>query len=191
MRAALVHGPVAGFDDGGLRVLRCGTARPASRFLIAICLLVTAGPWHHARAQEEVPVETTLIAETLEKMDLADGRQSQRLVPAGVIAQGEVVYYTLMVRNSSMQPARNVAVVQRIPANTTYVPNTASGPSVDITFSIDAGQTFKSPRELEVVAATGAKRPATPEDYTHIRWKLRYVLAPGAVAFMRFQAVFR
>lgn len=171
------------------KVLRCGTS-PVRRVVTTICLIAATVPPHYALAQDAVPVETTLVAEVMENVELPDGRQSKRLAPAQVIAQGDVVYYTVQIRNPSAQPARNVVVVQRIPANTVYVANSASGPAANITFSIDGGHRFDVPRALKVEAPTGT-RAATPEDYTHIRWQLRHVLAPGAVAFARFQAVFK
>lgn len=177
-------------DREPLKVLRCGTSNAMKRIIFCVFIVVATACSHYALAQEPVPVETALSAEVLEKIDLGDGRQSQRLVPAQTIAQGDVVYYTVKIRNPSLQPARDVAVIQRIPANTTYVPNSASGPSVDITFSVDGGITFKSPKELTVVSS-GSVRAATAEDYTHIRWQLRNVLAPGALALARFQAEFK
>jgi uncharacterized repeat protein (TIGR01451 family) len=161
------------------------------RLFVAMCSVVAAVLSQYALAQDSVPVETTLVAEVLETTNSSEGKPVRRLVPAGVITQGDVVYYTVRIRNPASEPARDVAVIQRIPANTTYVPNSATGPSVDITFSVDSGRTFKRANELTVVTATGMTRPATPEDYTHVRWQLRNVLAPGAVALARFQAVFR
>jgi uncharacterized repeat protein (TIGR01451 family) len=161
------------------------------RMLMAICFVGAAILSDYALAQEPVPVETTLSAEVLETLVASDGKPTQRLVPAGVINQGDVVYYTLKIRNPTSEPARDVTVIQRIPSNTTYVANSAAGPSADITFSVDGGQTFKRPHELTVVTAAGVTRPAVPADYTHIRWQLRNVLAPGALAHARFQAVFR
>ena len=145
----------------------------------------------YALAQDSVPVTTTLVAEVLAPASASDGKQLRELVPAGVITQGDVVYYTVKIRNVASEPARDVTVVQRIPANTTYVASSATGPSADVTFSVDGGNTFKRARELTVSTASGATRPAAPEDYTHIRWQLRNALAPGAMALARFQAVFR
>jgi uncharacterized repeat protein (TIGR01451 family) len=145
----------------------------------------------YALAEDPVPVQTTLIAEIRETFDASDGKRSQRLVPASAINQGDVVFYTVQIRNPTALPARDIAVVQRIPANTTYVPGSASGPSVDITFSVDGGQTFLREKQLTIATSEGASRVASPGDYTHIRWQLRNVLAPGAVALVRFQAVFR
>jgi uncharacterized repeat protein (TIGR01451 family) len=157
---------------------------------IKVCFVAASVLPHYALAQDSVPVETTLKAEVLEKIELSNGRQSQRLTPAAVITQGDVVYYTVHVRNPTTVPARDVQVIQRIPENTRYVPDSASGPSVDITFSVDGGQTFNGPKDLVVLTSTGAVRSATASDYTHIRWQLRNVLAPSAVALVRFQATF-
>jgi uncharacterized repeat protein (TIGR01451 family) len=165
-------------------MLRCRILRAIS------CVLFATMP-PYAVAENEVPVETKLIAEVLETVQTPEGKQIQRLVPADVIAQGQVVYYTVQIRNPTGQPARRVTVVQRIPANTTYVKNSASGPSAEISFSVDHGRTFGRAEELTVASPDGGARRARPEDYTHIRWQLRNVLAPGAVALVRFQAVFR
>lgn len=174
------------------QMLRCGTSRTMRCMLMATFFFVCAALLSdYTRAQDPVPVETTLSAEVLETSIGSDGKPMQRLVPANVINQGDVVYYTLKIRNPTNEPARDVTVIQRIPSNTTYVANSAAGPSADITFSVDGGQTFKRPHELTVVTAAGVARPAVPADYTHIRWQLRNVLAPGALAHARFQAVFR
>ncbi len=176
----------------GAQVLRCKTPHALRHTLLVICLAAatTLTLAQYALAQETVPVATTLVAEVMEKFELPDGKQTQRLVPAAVIAQGEVVYYTVQIRNPSAQPARNVIVVQRVPVNTVYVPNSAAGPAANITFSIDGGRHFDVPRELKIEGPSGT-RIAAPADYTHIRWQLRHVLAPEAVAFARFQAVFK
>lgn len=189
--APIVHLRAALFGSVFCKVLRCGISRAIYGLLVTICSVVSGMPSQYALAQDSVPVETTLSAEVLEKASPNDARQARRLVPAGVITQGDVVFYTVKIRNPASEPARDVAVIQRIPANTTYVPNSATGPSVDITFSVDSGNTFKRANELTVITATGETRPATPADYTHIRWQLRNVLAPGAVALARFQAVFQ
>lgn len=154
-----------------------------------------------ARAAE--PVETTLIAEVREESSVA-GRRVARLVPATVLHEGQVVFYTVQILNRNPEAVRDVVVVQRVPENTQYVPNSAGGPGAEITFSADGGETFAREGQLVVVepslplaepAGTAVPqpltRPATPEDYTHIRWRLRNPLAPGAVALARFRAIFK
>lgn len=155
---------------------------------LAIGLLAHASV---AASDTESLVQTTLVAEVRESYVAENGKPAHRFVPAGVLAQGDTVFYTVQIRNPTALAQRDIAVVQRVPANTTYVRGSASGPSTAITFSIDGGQTFRPEKELQVPTAGGAPRPAKVQDYTHIRWELRNALAPGAVALVRFQAVFR
>ena len=159
----------------------------ATLSLLTVVLLCAT----HAYAQEVDPVQTTLIAEILHSTDTRDGRRVQRFVPATVLTQGQVVFYTLQIRNPTSVPVRDAMVVQRIPDNTTYVAGSAAGPSAEITFSVDGGQTFWREKELVVMKPPADARRATTADYTHIRWQLRNALAPGSVALARFQAIFR
>lgn len=155
-------------------------------------LIILLSCVHVGALSEEPPdVETTLIAEVREPQLLASGKEVHRLVPATTIEQGQVVYYTVRIHNPTPVVARNVTVVRRVPANTVYVEGSASGPAADIHFSADGGQTFASPSQLTVVTPEGGTRRATPEDYTHIRWRLRYPLSAGSVALARFRAVFQ
>jgi uncharacterized repeat protein (TIGR01451 family) len=143
-----------------------------------------------AGADESVQVETELVAEVREGSDPARGREVYRYVPAATLAQGQVIYYTVRIHNPEPIFAANVTVVQRIPVNTAYVTDSASGPAADVTFSIDGGQTFAPAQRLTVVA-DGKTQRLPAEQYTHIRWHLRNPLAPGAVALARFRAVFK
>jgi uncharacterized repeat protein (TIGR01451 family) len=171
-------------------VLRCGTLRIARWHRnFVFTLLVLFGS--HPAADEPSPVETMLVAEVQETLETGDGRSTQRFLPATVLNQGQVVFYTVKIRNPTTAPVRDVVVTQRIPANTTYVPSSAAGPSAEITFSVDGGQSFWPEKQLVVATSATEARKAIPEDYTHIRWQLRNALAPGAVALARFQAVFR
>jgi uncharacterized repeat protein (TIGR01451 family) len=142
-----------------------------------------------AHADEPVEVVTELVAEVRETGGGASERPFYRMVPAKVLAQGQVVYYTLRISNPSPVFAANVVVSQRVPDNTTYIPDSAAGPGAQIEFSVDGGRVYAPAEDL--VATDGATRPAPPEQYTHIRWRLRNPLAPGAMALVRFRAVFR
>ena len=147
-----------------------------------------------AHATETVELHTELIAEVRESSEApgrAQGtvqeRQTYRMVPAKLLSQGQVIYYTLRITNPTPVAANNVAVSQRIPNNTTYLPGSAGGPGADIEFSIDGGRSFARAEELK---AEDGSSQAPPESYTHIRWRLRNPLAPGAMALARFRATF-
>ena len=117
------------------------------------------------------------------------GKTFAYLVPARMLEQGQVVYYTLRITNQTTVPLRNVAVVQPVPANTTYLADSASGPGADVSFSVD-GRTF-APAASLMIDSEGTKQLAQATQYTHIRWQLRKPLAPGAIALARFRATFR
>jgi uncharacterized repeat protein (TIGR01451 family) len=139
-----------------------------------------------ALASEAVELRTQLIAEVRETLNAQD-RPIHRMVPATRLSQGQVVYYTVRITNPTPVFANNVVVSQRVPANTTYMERSAVGPGAEIDFSVDGGVTYAGPEELRL--GDGTRAP--PERYTHIRWRLKNPLAPGAVALARFQAVFR
>jgi uncharacterized repeat protein (TIGR01451 family) len=137
-------------------------------------------------ASEAVELRTQLIAEVRETLNAQD-RTLYRLVPATRLSQGQVVYYTVRITNPTPVFANNVVVSQLVPANTLYMEGSASGPGAEIEFSVDGGVTFARPEDLKLDDGTRAP----PERYTHVRWRLRNPLAPGAVALARFRATFR
>ena len=142
-------------------------------------------------APEAPVVETRLIAEVREQAAGASGNPGAYFVPATRLEEGREVFYTVRIRNPGAEFARDVVVVQPIPENTSYVPQSAAGPGAEITFSVDGGLSFGAEEQLTFTDQAGISRPATARDYTHIRWRLRNPLAPGAVALARFRAIFR
>lgn len=160
------------------------------RFLLSSALVFLAGFLSCAAAQEPTEVQTELIAEVRENVSTTPGREVFRFVPARMLEQGQVVYYTVRITNQTTVPLRNVAVVQPVPANTVYIADSAAGPGAAVSFSVDGGQSF-APADALVSAIEGTKQPAQPAQYTHIRWQLRNPLAPGATALARFRATFR
>lgn len=144
-----------------------------------------------SRGDAPVEIETDTVAAILGTRTLPDGTRTKEWLPATDIRQGQVVYYTVKIRNPGTEAAHNVVVTKAVPANTRYVPDSAAAPGATISFSVDGGMTFAPARELVARDARGAARQASPETYTHIRWQLRYPLAPGATAYARFRAVFR
>lgn len=155
---------------------------------LAIVLATFSQP--PVRAEEQSEVATELVAEVRENVSTTPGRELYRFAPARLLEQGQVVYYTLRITNQSTVPLRNVAVVQPVPANTTYLADSASGPGAVVSFSVDGGKTF-GPADSLLIGSEGAKQLAQTSQYTHIRWQLRNPLAPGATALARFRATFR
>ena len=141
-------------------------------------------------AQDVSEIQTELVAEVRENVSTTPGREVFRFVPARLLEQGQVVYYTVRITNQTTVPLRNVAVVQPVPANTAYIADSAAGPGADVSFSVDGGHSFGPPESL-TIDVEGTKQLAQAEKYTHIRWQLRNALAPGATALARFRATFQ
>ena len=178
-------------------MLRCGISRDFLRkprnlpsFCIAAVGVCAALFLSGAQAQDSSEIQTELVAEVRENVSTTPGREIYRFVPARLLEQGQVVYYTVRITNQTTVPLRNVAVVQAVPANTVYIADSAAGPGADVSFSIDGGRTFARAEAL-TVDAEGAKQPAQAAQYTHIRWQLRNALAPGSTALARFRATFQ
>jgi len=159
---------------------------------ISLVLMTTFATLAHAT--ETVELRTQLIAEVRESIGTlargpgtAQDRLTYRLVPAKLLSQGQVIYYTVRITNPTPVAANNVVVSQRIPNNTSYMPDSAVGPGAEVEFSVDGGRTFARAEDLRL--EDGSSR-APPERYTHIRWRLRNSLAPGATALARFRATF-
>lgn len=167
------------------------TRRDLQKLRNLLLFIVAASTCAQVTAQDISDVETELIAEA--RIEIASGphRGVARFVPATVLSQGEVVYYTVRIKNPTSEYLRDVSVTQRIPANTVYVEDSASGPGTEISFSVDGGVTFAPKEQLKRVDEDGVTRRASEDEYTHIRWHMKNALAPGAVALARFRAVFQ
>ena len=114
-------------------------------------------------AQEPAEVQTELVAEVRENVSTTPGRDVYRFVPARLLEQGQVVYYTVRITNQTTVPLRNVAVVQPVPANTVYIADSAAGPGANVSFSIDGGHAFAPADALTyelvtVITIAGSRR---------------------------------
>jgi uncharacterized repeat protein (TIGR01451 family) len=143
-------------------------------------------------------IVTRVSAEVLAHPVGSGPTPSPKLQVAERVVPGDVLIYTVEVRNTGQYSVESAIVIQPIPKHTMYVAESAVGPGVDVDYSIDGGQTFakpdslKSPNALTATAA-GAQSStrttrATVAEYTHIRWRLHNRLKPKSIAFVRFRA---
>ena len=150
--------------------------------LISIVFFVAAG----AHAQDGHLNVTTVVQKEEVTVDDA-GNRATRLVDADKVVPGDEVVYTVSFANISGEPAENVVITNPLPAELTYVDGSAFGPGTEIQFSVDGGVTFAPPGDL-VVADGDIERPANGEDFTHIRWVMTNVIAPGSQGMAQFRA---
>ncbi len=110
------------------------------------------------------------------------------LVPAVHVVAGDVLSYTLQIRNNGTVSVKDYSFASPIPAHMSYIADSAVAPGALVAFSVDGGNTFDDPSNLRVQGPDGELRSARPADYTHIRWTLRNRLNAGSMAFARFRA---
>ncbi len=142
-----------------------------------------------ASGQATLPtIEIRTIAE-VETTATNAGRESVHLSPANRVVPGDRLIYTVEIRNAGASDVVAPTVTQPIPAHVAYVADSASGPGVEVTFSVDGGATFDRPEALGVPGADGKMRSAAAADYTHIRWQFKNTLKSKSLAYARFRAV--
>jgi uncharacterized repeat protein (TIGR01451 family) len=149
---------------------------------VGLCMLVIS-----AIAQAQNPAEhlVTNVSAELVARAVDHGAPALELRTAERVVPGDVLIYTVEVRNAGRYAAESAMVVQPIPNHMMYVADSAVGPGVDVDYSVDGGRTFGQPEDLKLA---GAAVRASAADYTHIRWRLRNRLKPNSTAYLRFRA---
>jgi len=154
---------------------------------IGVVALIASALSGQAFAQSQDCIVLKSTAEIEKEVVNDKGEKSRSLVPAGRVIPGTEVVWTVTANNVCKQPSDKVTINNPVPDHMTLVPNLATGPGADITYSMD-GKSFAPAGQLTVLE-NGVSRPARGDEYKHIRWEFKNPLAPGASAFARFRAV--
>ena len=141
-----------------------------------------------APAIASASIELVTVVEIEVEVTDKDGKKSMRRMPAAKVVPGTEVIYTITAKNTGKQAAQNVTIKDPIPEHMTYVDGSAKGKGADISFSVDGGETYAKPGKLTVKDEAGKTRKANAEDYTHVRWVLKFNLKPDQVAPVWFRA---
>jgi len=192
----------------GNLVLHPCTERSGSRLsaaFAALILLLCMSTWQGrvlaqgvadnpkvAEATGSGPLQTAIEVQKLEVSVGPGGQEIRRWVPAERLNAGDEVHYTVRVHNPGKQAVDKVVVTKRLPFGVHYLRGSATGPAVEVQFSIDGGETYATPETLARAARGGKKSANKPleKDYTHVRWVLRKPLGPASTALLRFRATF-
>lgn len=149
-------------------------------FLLALTLVVFIPTIGLAAAR--VTLETTI-----EKREIVitNGKEEIRFIPSDQAAPGDQLRFTLSFSNKGDEIANGVVLDNPIPANAVYVAESASTyKGSKPMFSINDGATYDESADLLVEQASpdGSKKmvTASPEKYTHIRWRLPALPAGSA-----------
>jgi uncharacterized repeat protein (TIGR01451 family) len=159
-------------------------SKPRSGHLLAasLCTLVITAI---AQAQSIADHIVTSVSAEVAVRSADHGAPMLKLQAAERVVPGDVLVYTVEVRNAGQYAAESPVIIQPVPNHMMYLADSAVGPGVDVDYSIDGGHTFDRPENLKV---PGAARHASATDYTHIRWHLRNRLKPNSIAYVRFRA---
>ena len=165
------------------------TKRRMAGVLAAVLFFAAGVPVSAADAPR---IQLTITAEKV-VMTGQDGDRRETRVPAREVAPGDTLIYTLHYTNSGAGAARDVELVDPVPAGTVLVPKSAAGDAV-ITFSINGGKDFKPyPVKYTIVKPDGAREQveAPAAMYTHVKWRVAGPIAPGAGGQLSFRAIAR
>jgi hypothetical protein len=140
----------------------------------------TAPPPEPATPRVEVETDWLAPDEAGDGYRLVRGPQ-----PSGATEQ----LVSLRFRHLGETPAQGLRIVAALPAGTRYVAGSATGPGALVSYSVDGGASFAAPEALVVPDESGdaPPRPATADDYTHIRWDLPGRHAPGTGGLVSFR----
>lgn len=130
------------------------------------------------------------VTSKVQKMTVVNnnGKVSYQFSPATKVLPGETVQYNTFFENISAKPADNIKIVNPIPENLVYLPNSANGTNTNIMFSVDGGRNYGKAGTLRVKRSDGKVHLAKPSDYTHIQWQYLGNLAPKAKQAVAFRA---
>ena len=144
--------------------------------VVAAVLLTGAGA---------LSAQRPLVVTALNLTARTRGTQSQAVMP------GDVLQYQLRFTNQRQGDVRGVVFMNPVPAGLRYVDGSAGADRQDVAveYSADSGKTFAaSPTVTEVVAGRRVQKPASPAQYTHVRWTVRGSIAAGATVTAEFRA---
>jgi uncharacterized repeat protein (TIGR01451 family) len=87
------------------------------------------------------------------------------IVGRAAVKPGDIIQYTVIAKNNSRCPLKNLMLKQPIPRGTNYLKDSATGvDGAELLFSIDGGKTFVARPKID-----NKEAPASAYDY--IRWR--------------------
>jgi uncharacterized repeat protein (TIGR01451 family) len=90
------------------------------------------------------------------------------------VKPGDIIKYTVIAKNNSSCPLRNLILKQPIPRGTNYLKDSATASDgAQLLFSIDGGKTF-------VAKPTLGKEDAPATAYNYLRWKFAGMMKPNS-----------
>ena len=116
-----------------------------------------------------VQAEVSITSQSYQKVIK---KKKAKWVEATKIVPGTVVLYMNTLKNKGKKTAEKLAIVNAIPEHMMYLKGTSASKSkAKVTYSVDAGKTFNTPKKLYVKdKKTKKRRRAKASEYTTIMW---------------------
>lgn len=155
---------------------------------LSILLISAAGLAFGAQAQA---LEATQTVEKEISITQADGTVLTKLVAVDAVTPGEKVVYTVNFTNDDLSPATDLVLAMPVPTHVRYLEGSADRQGAVVRYSTDGGSTFAARESLRMPAVGGGTRAASPDDITHIQWKIAGPVPAGASDKIAFKARLR
>ena len=155
-------------------------------------LLVSALTAQTVLAQADEPQVLVMTAQNLMAGDARHQEHARNGGEINALLPGDVVLYRLVFTNVSDNRVRNVEFTDPMPERLQYVGGSTAADRDDVIveYSIDKGSTYAvRPMIHEIVNGKRVEKLAPPERYTHIRWRVRGWVEPGAKVSAEFRAM--
>jgi uncharacterized repeat protein (TIGR01451 family) len=136
-------------------------------FLLISQLPLSAHPKSRRPCIDTSPVAQRVALTLKADKKVLDGENVsfQPIVGKSSVKPGDIIKYTVIAKNNSRCPLKNLMLKQPIPKGTAYLKDSATNLNgAELLFSIDGGKTF-------VARPKVADREAPAETYNYIRWK--------------------
>ena len=157
-----------------------------TRPLIAVALATTATLASAATQTGPLEITSSMMVES--RSAAADGTTRVSLVKPKSVAPGDHIVFVLAYHNVGRQPLSNVVLANPLPRAIAFRSASPGSPAPEV--SVD-GQNYGALASLRVRAPDGSTRPASPDDVTHVRWRIASPLAAGSQGQFAFQAVLK
>lgn len=144
--------------------------------IIALLLLALTGL---GQAMADGAIELNMVAQEEITTLNAKGEKVVILVEPSAVVPGDMIVYTTHYHNKGKALAESVAITNPIPKETVYIDGSAMVENASVSYSVDGGKIFDAPGKLTITEGNGKTRPATANDYNHIRWTLKSVGPDG------------
>lgn len=155
--------------------------------MLALLIICSAAM---AAEEKEPGLVLSLSAEKEVSVKDVDGTTRIEWKETGDINPGDVLRYTITYKNEGRAEARETVIVDPVPEGTVYISGSAEGKNTEITFSLD-GNKFETPLMLRYTIkqadGTDKEYTATPDMYTHLKWKLRKPVLPDSSGTLSFR----